>query len=284
MAKKRRAGARSLPVAKPGAVAPQPHAFTRDTLLQAGAFALIFCATIVAYLPALRGAFLWDDDGHITKPELQSLHGLWRIWFDLGATQQYYPVLHSAFWLEHLLWGDAVLGYHLTNVFLHAGAACLLVLLVRRLDLPGAWLAGFVLALHPVCVEAVAWISEQKSTLSGFLYLASALVYLHFDRSRIRSRFAIRPGAWTVHPRAALQDRNRNPAGDAASGHLVAAGSPPLEARCAALAAVVRSQRIRGRSHFLCGADLHRRQRLGFRSHSAAARHACRPRHLVLCR
>ena len=48
-------------------------------------------------------------------------------------------------------------------------------MIVRRLALPGAWLAGFVFALHPVCVEAVAWISEQKSTLSGVFYLAAAL-------------------------------------------------------------------------------------------------------------
>src|ERR1700688_2028205 len=118
------------------------------------AAALLFCATLVAYLPALNGALLWDDDGHVTSPELQSLHGLWRIWFDLGATQQYYPLLHSAFWVEHKLWGDAVLGYHLTNVLLQASAACLVVLIMRRLALPGAWLAAFIFVLHPVCVEA----------------------------------------------------------------------------------------------------------------------------------
>jgi tetratricopeptide (TPR) repeat protein len=145
---------------------------------------LLVAATIAAYLPALNGALLWDDNMHVTRPDLRSLHGLWRIWFDLGATQQYYPLLHSAFWLEHLVWGDAVIGYHLTNVALHAASACLVVLIVRRLSLPGAWLAGFVFALHPVCVEAVAWVSEQKSTLSGFFYLASALIYLHFDRTR----------------------------------------------------------------------------------------------------
>ena len=93
----------------------------------------------------------------MTSPALQSLHGLWRIWFDLRATQQYYPLLHSAFWMEHRIWGDAVLGYHLTNVFLHAASACLVVRIVRRLSLPGAWLAGLVFVLHPVCVEAVAW-------------------------------------------------------------------------------------------------------------------------------
>jgi len=151
-------------------------------LRDAGTWALLLCATFVAHLPALRGGLLWDDNMHVTRADLRSLHGLWRIWFDLGATQQYYPLLHSAFWLEHRIWGDATLGYHLTNVALHAASACLVVMIVRRLKLPGAWLAGFVFALHPVCVEAVAWISEQKSTLSGVFYLAAALAYLRFDR------------------------------------------------------------------------------------------------------
>jgi hypothetical protein len=116
----------------------------------------ILCATFVAYLPALRGSLLWDDSSHITRPDLQSLHGLWRIWFQLGATQQYYPLVHTAFWVEHRIWGDATFGYHLTNVLLHAASACLVVLIVRRLSLPGAWLAGLLFALHPVCVESVA--------------------------------------------------------------------------------------------------------------------------------
>jgi tetratricopeptide (TPR) repeat protein len=155
----------------------------------AKAWAAIVCATIAAYLPALRGSLLWDDASHVTRLDLQSLHGLWRIWFDLGATQQYYPLLHTAFWLEHRLWGDAVLGYHLTNVLLHALAACLVVTIARRLALPGGWLAGLIFALHPICVEAVAWISEQKSVLSGVFCLAAALAYLHFDQSRRPSRY-----------------------------------------------------------------------------------------------
>src|ERR1700677_5184862 len=149
----------------------------------------LIAATILAYLPAIGGGVLWDDDAHITKPARESLHGLWRIWFSLGATQQYYPLLHSAFWLEHRFWGDAVLGYHLVNLAQHALAACLVVLIVRRLALPGAWLAGLVFALHPVSVESVAWISEQKGTLSAVFYLASALVYLRFDQTRRRSSY-----------------------------------------------------------------------------------------------
>jgi tetratricopeptide (TPR) repeat protein len=152
-------------------------------------YAGIFAAALVAYWPALRGGFIWDDNAHVTTAAMRSFRGLWRIWFDLGATQQYYPLLHSAFWLEHRFWGDAVLGYHLVNVSLHATGACLVVLILRRLALPGAWMAGLIFALHPVCVESVAWISEQKSTLSAVFYLAAALVYLRFDESRRRSHY-----------------------------------------------------------------------------------------------
>jgi len=158
----------------------------------------IFAAALIAYGPALRGGFLWDDDQHVTGPLMQSLHGLWRIWFDPGATQQYYPLLHSAFWIEHRIWGDAVLGYHLANVLLHAAAACLVVAVARRLALPGARLAGFIFALHPVCVEAVAWISEQKSVLSAVLNLGAALVYLHFDQSRRRSAYLLATGLFLL--------------------------------------------------------------------------------------
>ena len=84
-----------------------------------------------------------------------------------------------------------MLGYHLVNVAWHALAACLVVQIVRRLELPGAWLAGFVFALHPVCVESVAWISEQKNTLSAVFCLAAALAYLRFDKTRRTRQYVL---------------------------------------------------------------------------------------------
>ncbi len=168
--------AKVVPAAK-----PKP-----GTVPDAALAALLFGVTFLAYLPAMNGGMLIDDVDHITAPALQSLHGLWAIWFKIGATAQYWPLMHTAFWLEHKLWGDAFLGYHLVNVLLHATAACLLIAVVRRRELPGAWLAGFLWALHPVAVQSVAWMSEQKNTLSTVFYLASALLYLHFDRTRQR--------------------------------------------------------------------------------------------------
>jgi tetratricopeptide (TPR) repeat protein len=175
-------------------IVPRPWPFRYQVLLIVG----LIIALLAAYWPALNGGMLWDDDAHVTKPALRSLEGLGRIWTELGATQQYYPLLHSAFWLEHRLWGDAVAGYHLINLLQHAAAAWLVILLMRRLELPGAELAAFIFALHPVAVESVAWISEQKNTLSAVLFLGAALLYLEFDRSRRRRMYALALGLFIL--------------------------------------------------------------------------------------
>ncbi|HYK60628.1 MAG TPA: tetratricopeptide repeat protein [Bryobacteraceae bacterium] len=175
-----------------------PPGLSSRFLPHAAAFAGIFCLVLLAYLPALNGGLVWDDDAHITRPELQSWHGLWRIWFDLSATQQYYPLLHSAFWLEHWFWGDAVASYHLANLVLHALSAHLLLLILKRLSVPGAWLAALIFALHPICVESVAWISEQKNTLSTVFYLSSAMIYLDFDEKRKRSSYLAALGLFVL--------------------------------------------------------------------------------------
>lgn len=208
---------RSGPVTRPPGAGPRA----------AWMCALIFVVTAVAYLPALRGGFIWDDAGHVTRPDLQSLHGLERIWFEIGATQQYYPLLHTAFWVEHRLWGDSPFGYHLLNVLLHATAACLLAFVLRRLLDMGSgpptshrtfgseskiegrargrpatrgveWLAALFFALHPVCVESVAWIAEQKNTLSAVFYFWAALAYLRFDGRRRGSAYALATGLFVA--------------------------------------------------------------------------------------
>ena len=88
------------------------------------------------------------------------------------------------FWIEHRLWGDATLPYHLVNIGLHVLSAFLLLVILRRLDVPGAEFAAALFALHPVQVQSVAWISELKNTLSGVLFLLAGLMYLRFDVER----------------------------------------------------------------------------------------------------
>src|SRR4051794_22615675 len=89
---------------------------------------LIF-ATFLAYWPALSADYIWDDDSYVTENlALRSWEGLRAIWFQLGATPQYYPLVFTSFWAEHHLWGNQPLGYHAVNIALH-GLGSVLVML-----------------------------------------------------------------------------------------------------------------------------------------------------------
>jgi tetratricopeptide (TPR) repeat protein len=152
---------------------------------------LLFVVTLAAYEPAWHGRPIWDDEVYLTPAALQSADGLRRIWFDLSATPQYYPVAHTAFWLMHRVSGDDTFGCHLLNIALHALSAWMAAMILRRLKVPGAWLAAVIFALHPVHVESVAWMTELKNTLSGVFYLAAAWVYLHFAENRRPAQYAL---------------------------------------------------------------------------------------------
>ena len=143
--------------------------------------AVILAAALLAYAPVLRAGFVWDDGVFLTdNPLIHASDGLHRFWF---TTQQmdYMPLMSSLLWFEWRLWGPNAAGYHVVNVLLHAASAVLLWRVLRRLKVPGAWLAGMLFALHPVAVQSVAWITERKNTLSMALYLASLLAWLRFE-------------------------------------------------------------------------------------------------------
>src|SRR5438552_1782474 len=162
-------------------------------------FCLILAVvTMLAYQPAWHGGFLWDDDAHIATPDLRSLDGLRRIWFEPRTTQQYYPLLYSSSWLQERFWADSPTGYHLVNLLLHIGCVVLVLKILRFLRIPGAELATIVFALHPVNVETVAWITERKNTLSGLFGLAATLWYLKFDESRSRRSYALALGLFLL--------------------------------------------------------------------------------------
>src|SRR5262245_46285776 len=84
----------SRPDPRPTRAAPisPPRPLPYDELLLGAA---IVAATILAYVPAIRGAFIWDDNLHVTgNGLLWQPGGLGRIWFEPMATPQYYPLVH----------------------------------------------------------------------------------------------------------------------------------------------------------------------------------------------
>lgn len=141
-----------------------------------GAFLLL---ALMIYWPSLGGDFLWDDDDYVSQNmTLRSLGGLGQIWFEIGATPQYYPMVHTTFWVEWRLFNGSPVGFRVVNALLHGANAFLLWLVLRRLRVAGALLAAALFLAHPVAVESVAWITERKNVLSLFFYLLAGWVAL----------------------------------------------------------------------------------------------------------
>jgi len=140
---------------------------------------LLLLLAFLAFAPALGNGWIWDDDDYIHQnPLLRSEAGLEQIWLEPSQSPQWYPMVFTTFWVEYQLWGDSPLGYHLVNILLHGLGAVLAWRLLRRLRVPGAWLAAALWAVHPVMVESVAWATERKNVLSGVFYLGAALAFL----------------------------------------------------------------------------------------------------------
>ncbi len=157
---------------------PADANFPRSVLL--GCLAII-ALTLIAYVPAIRSGYIWDDDFYLTNNRvIRTPDGLLRTWVEPTANPQYYPLVFTSFWIEYRLWGLHPAGYHAVNILLHAAGACLLWSILRRLNVPGAWLGALLFAVHPVQVESVAWVTERKNVLSGVLFFAALLSYLRF--------------------------------------------------------------------------------------------------------
>jgi tetratricopeptide (TPR) repeat protein len=149
----------------------------------------LFGLALITYLPSLGNGFIWDDDAYVQHNlTLRSASGLWQIWTEPTSTPQYYPLVYTTFWVEHHLWGDQPLGYHIDNMLLHALGAVLLWRLLKRLKIPLPWLAAGIFAVHPINVESVAWITERKNVLSGVFYFLAFRAYLDAIESTTLNR------------------------------------------------------------------------------------------------
>ena len=143
-----------------------------------------FVALALAILhPALTGPFVSDDHlylGHPYTSELSPANAV-AILDPFGPaklyTANYEPVHLGLQALERQIFADATLGYHCLNAWVHALVATLLVALWTRSRIPlgAALLAAAFFAVHPANVEAVAWISQQKTTVSTALALGALL-------------------------------------------------------------------------------------------------------------
>ena len=142
--------------------------------------AVIVLAVFIVYFPALNGGFVYDDHVLLTENDLmQAPGGLPKIWCTTEP-EDYWPATYTALWIEWRLWTAHPTGYHVGSAILHIAEALLIWVILRRLSVPGAFLAAAVFGVHPVNVESVVWISQQKNMVAMLFFLLSILWYLKY--------------------------------------------------------------------------------------------------------
>jgi len=174
------------------------------TIVLASAVILL---TFLAFSASFNGEFI-DDDGmdidYVSK--LEGAQGLWKIWTDPETCSKlhteeyiYYPLFITSLWLDYTLWGDNTFFYHIFNTLLHALNSILIFFIVRRFSLAGGWLAALIFALHPVHVEAVAFINLRRDLLSTFFYFLSLLYYLRHANIGSSKEAQVNYSHWRYH-------------------------------------------------------------------------------------
>jgi len=169
-----------------------------------------FVAGAACYVNALSGKFVFDDLKLIVNNEaLRSTATIRQLFFtDLWSaagfdTGYYRPFAAVVFRLLYAAFGKGPESFHVVSVLLHAATTALVFLLVRSVlseDRRGgvrtreapALAAALLFAVHPVHVEAVAWISGMMDVASTFF--AALFLVLHLRGARASAWLALFAG------------------------------------------------------------------------------------------
>jgi tetratricopeptide (TPR) repeat protein len=149
---------------------------------------LMLVITAIVYFPALRGRFVWDDIGFVVGNKLLDAPNPLYVHWLTTQPLDYWPMTYTVLWVMRQFFGLQVVPYHLLNVFLHAACATLIWRIARRLQLRAPWLIGVLFLVHPLNVQAVAWVFQVKTLLAGVFFFASVLCFIDADQSAPRSR------------------------------------------------------------------------------------------------
>jgi Flp pilus assembly protein TadD len=169
----------------------------RERLRVALMAASLIALTLAAFWPVVHCGFVNFDDNQYVYENATVQRGLtWegvRWAFTTGTLGNYHPLTWLSLMLDRTLWGEGALGFHLTNVALHAANAVLLFLVLRRMS-GATWrslLVAALFAVHPLRVESVAWVSARKDCLAALFGLLAIAAYVRYVARPSAARYAI---------------------------------------------------------------------------------------------
>ncbi|HAD83116.1 MAG: hypothetical protein A2509_03905 [Candidatus Edwardsbacteria bacterium RIFOXYD12_FULL_50_11] len=104
------------------------------------------------------------------------------VWGNRGI--YYRPALTLSFMADTLIGGSRPFIFHLGNILIHLLACCLLYLFLKTIKTQktAALAATLIFAIHPVLIQAVAWIPGRNDSLLAVFILLSSLGFLNYRR------------------------------------------------------------------------------------------------------
>ena len=175
-----------------------PKANSRPGIYVGQALALLVMA-LLAYLPSFRVPFQYDDVGLIEHNQYIRISSLSPANLARAGIQDYKqnrPVSNLSFALNYYFGGLDPFGYHLVNFVILILTAAGIWLLMRKLLLRlgfdpfrsglAGWMTALIWAAHPVNTQAVTYIIQRHTSLSGAFCIWS-LFFFHLGAEQGRA-------------------------------------------------------------------------------------------------
>jgi protein O-mannosyl-transferase len=142
----------------------------------------------IVFSPILDNEFTnWDDPGYIIENAMirhldgASLHKM----FTQYSLGNYTPIHFLAIAIQYQFFQDKPGGYHATSLLIYLLSCGLIYFFLYQLSgkRSTALIATLLFSLHPLRVESVAWVAEQKDLLYLMFYAAALIAYLRYISS-----------------------------------------------------------------------------------------------------
>ncbi len=149
-------------------------------------FAVPVLIALLVYFKTFTYGFVNLDDNVLIVHYFDRISSLSRIsaeFFEVYMVGCFYrPLVTASFILDAQISGVDPSGYHVTNFLLHAAAVTLVFYLFKALKFPAftAFAASLIYAVHPVFVNAVAWLVGRNDTLVTVFVLISFIFFIKY--------------------------------------------------------------------------------------------------------
>ena len=153
--------------------------------------ASVLAITFIAFAGTIGYKFVYDDKAQIVENPLIKSWGhapgyltnhVWTQEFPGLPGNYYRPAFLFWMLINYMLFGLNASWWHLTSILVHVCVTFMVYLLARRL-LKEQWVAcmtALIFGLHPVHVEAVAWVSGVTEPLLALFLIPAFLCYLNW--------------------------------------------------------------------------------------------------------